>query len=149
MPREDKPEIGKVNRVQDELLTAVRSLTTVVSRLEKTLVEDYPKRAELDRKFESREEVSGRRRRWALTMFVGVIGATFIGFGVTISTVSTCFLTADARDGRAPKACNALPGFKDASAEQKRLRTAFEDLLEQPAINDKRIDRIEKLLGIR
>lgn len=132
----------------EELLAAVRQLTAVVTRLEKTLHEDYPKRIEIERRFATQKQVGERRKRWLIGIILGGMIATLFGFFATVSTVSTCFLSGGARSGNAPDACNWLPGYEESMSENERRLKQFEDLLKIPGQNDRRLDRIEKQLGI-
>ena len=133
----------------DELLGAVRQLTEVVTRLETTLREEYPKRAEVERKFTTKKESMERRRQWIITLTLMFAISLFLSVGVTATTVSYCFLTEDARLGQAPVGCEVIPGYAEAQKRNKDVLAQFEDLLRQPAINDRRLDRIERELGIK
>lgn len=133
---------------EDELLKAVKALNDTVQKLVKSL-EEYPKRAEIERKYASREDQKRARKQFRSFVIVALVASLVFSFFSITGTISTCFLSAQARAGHAPGACNYLPGFKDATTEQKRLRKQFNQLLRIPVENDRRLDRIEKKLGMR
>lgn len=132
----------------DALLEAVNNLQKSVDALQRSL-EQYPKRVEIERKFVSKQETAVKRRQYAILILVMSLVSLIFSYGASITTISFCFLTAEARAGNTPDACQILPGFKEHTRDQLRLRKEFEKLISTPEKNGKRIDRIEKRLGIK
>lgn len=132
----------------DRLITAVKELTSVVRHLEETLGE-YPKRAEVEKRFTTKREAVIRIRQTTTLMAIFGFVALLFSFATSTGTVSYCFLSPESREGNAPQVCNIIPGFESTQKEQGKFRRKFERMLEQPAVNDMRLDRIEKELGIQ
>lgn len=131
----------------EQLLKAVKDLTEAVNTLEKTLHE-YPKRHEVEARFATKDESQKRAFKFLLIGLAFVLIAFIASFIVTVTTVSKCFISPDARAGTAGSFCNILPGYRDAQKENQQLLKDFKKLLEQPGINDRRLDRIEEKLGL-
>lgn len=96
------------------LLGAVHDLTTEVKALRELLTKEYPKRTEV--------KEDGRQKVRQLIAFT--IVTLFIAQLMTMTTISTCFLNAS---GKAPSACNAMPGYRGAVEQgQVRLNRFYE-----------------------
>lgn len=131
----------------EQLLAAVKELTDVVKKLDTTLA-DYPKRHEVEERFATKDESHARAYKYLLLGLVFVLMSFFASIIVTVGTVSTCFISTSARNGEATSACKLLPGYTDAQSENQQLIKDFKLLLEQPKLNDRRLNRIEKELGL-
>lgn len=131
----------------EQLLKAVQELNKTVSKLEQTL-QQYPKRREVENRFTTKADAERKRRhafRIGLTMLLVGLGASYF---VTISTITSCFISQEARLGEAGQACHLLPGYTDAQNENQRRLDQFEELLNRPSNNHERLDRIEDRLGL-
>ncbi len=131
----------------EQLLKAVKDLTDAVNKLEQALHE-YPKRHEVEERFATKEESRARGLK-LLLIGLSVVAMSFVAsFIVTMGTVSSCFISSSARAGGAPAACGVLPGYNEAQKENQKLLQQFQELLNRPERNTKRLDRIEKELGL-
>ncbi len=133
--------------MSDELLTAVNELTRVVQSLETALTQ-YPKREEVEDRFATKHESRTRAKKYLATGLALVLVAFVSSIVVTGTIVSTCFISASARAGNAPSGCRMFPGYIEAQAENQKNLKNFRMLLEQPEKNSKRLDRLEKKLGL-
>lgn len=133
---------------EDELLRAVQSLNVTVQRLAKSL-EDYPKRAEIERNYASREDQKRARKQFIRFVAIALVFSFMFSFITIVGTISTCFLSGSARAGHAPGACNTFPGFRESTRQNRILLKQFNELVKAPVKNDRRLDRIEKKLGIK
>lgn len=99
---------------RDELLTAVRELTTEVKNLRSTLHSDYPKRA----------EVKAVMRRKTVTYGLTILLVLIMAQVMTITTVSHCFLISAPQ---VPVGCSIIPGYNDAIKQsEERLKRFYE-----------------------
>jgi hypothetical protein len=133
------PAIKGIVTVPEQLLEAVHELTRVVKQLQITLERDYPKRAEIERRFVT--ESQSRTRRNTAVFFVLI--TIFISYFVTVSTISYCFL-GGAAEGRPPRACGLLPGYNSAQEKNAVILRQFQGLLEHMQDNRKRINKLER-----
>lgn len=133
----------------EQLLQATLKLTESVERLEATLHE-YPKRSEVEDRFATKHESKRRAIKVLALGLVMMLIALAVSFVVTIATVTTCFISDNARDGHAADVCNLLPGYEQTQQESVDLRGKIKDLLAKDKIqkNSQRLDRIEEELGL-
>lgn len=131
----------------EQLLAAVKELTQAVKTLEETL-HQYPKREEVEDRFATKDESHARAMKFLLIGLAFVVFSFFSSIVVTVTTVSVCFISPDARAGGAPEVCGWVPGYAEAQAENRQRLEQFRDLLERPDRNKKRIERLEDELGI-
>jgi hypothetical protein len=131
----------------EELLKAVEDLVSTVGRLENTMSE-YPKRREVEERFETKAEIKKKRHKAILiTLGIALLGLV-ISFFVTVTTITSCFISEDARAGDASFGCKLLPGYTKAQEENRKLIAELRVLLDTPATNSERLDRLEKELGL-
>lgn len=127
----------------EQLLQAVLELTKTTQTLERTLHE-YPKRREVEERFATKAE----SRKRAVKVLVAGLCIVFISlmasYFVTVTTVTSCFLSDGARNGDAAPACSLLPGYTEAQQENEERVDRIERLFN----NSARLDRIEKELGL-
>lgn len=127
-----------MNSEQNILLSAVQELRQSVQDLSAAVEREYPKRAEVEDRFTTKESA---KRRFLLFIVIVIVSLSASYF-VTISTVSACFLD------RPPHvdACGLIPGFEESEDRGAILLKRFaqnEELLLQ---QERRLNRIEKLL---
>lgn len=131
----------------EQLLQAVRELTRVVEELKDTL-EEYPKRGEVEEKFATKAESKTRRNKALAIGLTITFISFFASFVVTVSTVTTCFLSDEARSGKAPATCNLLPGYPEAQADNQRILRELHAVFKATETNDERLQRVEKRLDL-
>jgi hypothetical protein len=131
----------------EQLLAAVHVLTETVEKLEATLHE-YPKRDEVESTFATKKESKRRAFRVLMLGLVMMFISLFVSYLVTVSTISTCFLTNSARTGDGVAACHWLPGYPETQRDSRVRLDQFMKLLEVPPQNDARLDRIERELDL-
>ena len=115
---------------EEDLIEAVRALTSVVKQLEETLKSDYPKRAEIRR----------ARTRFAWFTVFGLLCSSLM----TIGVVSGCFLSKAAVDGHPPALCGVVPGYNDTQERSDRSRKRFVILFRTTDENSAKIERLER-----
>lgn len=119
----DEALAEEIAKVVKELNNAILALRTLIER-------EYPNRREIEAQF-VKKSASDKRLR---LLFVTVLVAALLSFGITATTMSACFL-GDSR----PKVCNLLPGYEQSNAER-------DDLLRRLDQRDKKIeDRLGRL----
>lgn len=127
----------------EQLLAAVVELTKTTRALEQALHE-YPKRKEVEERFATKSE----SRRRALKALAAGLAIVFISLAasyfVTVTTVTSCFVSEDARKGNAAYMCNWLPGFSEAQTENLERQERIERLFK----NSARLNRIEDKLDL-
>lgn len=104
--------------------------------LRRLLEEQYPKRGEVNEKYENLRYEA--KWRW-ITFFAVLPLALVISSLVTIATVSVCFL------GTAPfpKACNIIPQYSEAQERRDRNTAIVEEFYDITDNNSERIKRLE------
>lgn len=127
----------------EELLQAVLELTKTTKELEQTLHE-YPKRKEIEAKYATKAE---SRRRATKVLAAGlfiVLVSLMASYFVTVTTITSCFISDDARAGNPDYLCSWLPGFDEAQEENSKRLDRLERLFE----NSARLDRLEEELNL-
>ena len=131
----------------ERLLAAVQELNENVARLEETFKE-YPKRQEIAEQYETKQELKENRKRLIMTALAILLISLFVSYFVTVTTITSCFVSEGARTGDATAACGLLPGYNEAQEENQQLIKELRVLLNTPETNSNRLDRIEKKLGL-
>lgn len=109
-----------------ELTQAVNNLTRVVTNLDELLRRDYPKRAEIERRFLSKVESRKLMAKMVVIAFLVVLSS----YATTTMAYASCYIGAEN-----PRWCELMPGF------DKRL-DRFDDLNRR---NDQLGERVSKL----
>jgi hypothetical protein len=131
----------------EQLLKAVQELTATVGRLESTLKE-YPKRQEVEARFETKRAIKSQRKKMFYLGIAILVGGLLTSYFVTVTTITSCFVSDSARAGEASVGCSLLPGYSEAQRENQQLIKELRVLLNQPETNSKRLDRLEEHLGL-
>lgn len=122
-----------------ELVRAVHELTRVVEALRDTVMNDYPRRAEIEEKYATKYGIK-RRRAQILT---GTLLAIVLSYFASVQTVSYCFLTGNPE--KDPKTfCRIIPGYSERRAANRVVLKVFEDITNTTRANKARIDVLEK-----
>lgn len=85
------------------------------------------------------------RKRILMVTLVWVPLAMVIATGITITTISACFLGGDAKH---PQTCQVLPGYTKTQNRQKEFDQQFAELFNTTYKNDKRLKRLEERIGL-
>lgn len=123
----------------ERLLVAVQELNRSVKALERTLHNDYPKRAEVEHRFSTKNSAHVRVVAFVMSLVLAIIGSFF----VTVSTISYCFL-GGAETGNPPPICNSLPGYPEAQEANRKLLKQFRDMISIMESNQERIKKLER-----
>ena len=86
------------------------------------------------------------RFNFILTLCVAIPLGMLIATGVTIATVSTCFLGGDSYH---PAACSGLPGYDKTQERQRQFDGQFQYLFETTTRNEERLAQLEERLRER
>jgi hypothetical protein len=128
---------------EDALLEAIHNLTDVVSALKQTITDDYPKRAEIERKYATKYGMRQRAMSLVLCGLLAVLG----GYAFSIYTVSYCFLQNDPQDPTKSKPyCDLMPGYSAAVERNRVVYGVFNDITNTTRENRTRIEKLEKRL---
>jgi hypothetical protein len=137
--------MSKVPLQEDALVTAIHNLTDVVVALKQTIVDDYPKRAEIERKYATKYGL----RRQVVSMLVAAALAICASYLFTIYTVSYCFLqNPTTRSNQSvvvsKPGCDLMPGYREAQERNAKVYSVFNDITERTFKNQARIEKLEK-----
>lgn len=125
---------------ESELVTAVTSLTDVISELQKMIRDDYPKRNEIERDFVTKYGVKKRRIQFAVAIIVAIVASYFF----TMGTISYCFLESPGTGGLHSKPlCELLPGYASVMDSSKDRLDVYQGVVERSLDNKIRLDKIE------
>lgn len=125
---------------QEDLRRLSQEARAAVVGLQRLLERDYVKREEAEDQF-ILKKVS--QRRWFAFLLMIPI-ALIASFFVTVGTVSSCFLGGDGETP--PKACQVIPGFKEAIKRNDVVMLQFQGLIETTEENRSRIKKLEREL---
>ena len=88
----------------EALTKAVRSLDDTLKKVDQRLSDDYPKRTEIERRFQSRLDARKHITRITFAALLTVVGC----YGVSTGAYAVCFVGDDN-----PSGCSFLPGYQD------------------------------------
>lgn len=112
----------------ETLTKIVGELNRNVVTLTKVLQDDYPKRTEIERRFQSRLDARKHLTRIILAMLITVVGC----YAVSTGAYAVCFVGEDN-----PNGCRLLPGYEDRIDRRDEINR-------QNQLLNERISRLER-----
>lgn len=114
-----------------DLIHAVKELNQTVISLRTLLSDEYPKRTEIERNFQSRLDARKHISRMVIVALVTVVGCYIMSVGVYAS----CFVGEES-----PSVCSLVPGYEERINRRNEINKKDQQF-------EQRIRRLEAQLG--
>lgn len=127
--------MGTPNMPDSLLEQAAKELHAAVLALSEFVEREYPKRKEVERRFQTKSSSTKR----LVGIIVLILVAVSLSYISAIGTVSSCFLGGL----KHPEVCQLMPGYQESQTRNEQIILEFRELQKRSLANEQRIIDLE------